>query len=167
MKKITSLLTLACLLMLCSSAFAQGVSHGSTMIPGIYNYYHSANSYNTSYLFLSNITDEPVQCTFKFYGHDGTDIGSRADIYTGSNTAGVSVEVATQTNTFTIPANGTYQVSLYTTNQQNIFGYAVVEWSSTNPKIAQALIGSHHIYGRSGAGALFRATDVINNGKPF
>lgn len=166
MKKVL-LIAMAFGVLMCGTALAQGSSHGSAIVPMVITYSYDTYNYTTSQLYLSNITSEEVQCTVRFYDHDGNDIGALADVYKGHQTAGIGVKIATDTSSFSIPANGTRYLDFYESTTRNQVGYAIVEWESTNVKISKALVGGHRTYGRAGTGTIFNSSTLINNGQPF
>ncbi|WP_147822608.1 hypothetical protein [Salidesulfovibrio onnuriiensis] len=166
MKKL--MLTLVLTLLMCGSAMAEAVSysHGSTIVPTILTWYKNDTTYNASSIYLSNVTEGAVECTVRFYDHDGNEIGAQANIYTGSQSGGSCVLESTG-NTFSIPANASRFVDFYKKSNRMLFGYAVVEWKSSNLKVAKALVGSVRQYGRSGSGTYTSGFMMINNGQPF
>ena len=144
----------------------QYVSHGSTITPGAISYKYDSISYTHSQIYVSNITEDTVQCTIKFIDNDGNDIGARARIFNGNQASGSVISVGTGTNTISIPPNGTRLFMFDADNYQNLFGYAVIEWASTNPKTVKALAGAHYLYSRNHGGVSHTGTP-INMGQPF
>ena len=131
-------------------------------------YFSNSVNYTASKLYLSNITDEEIECSIRFYNDEGIDISARADVYKGSSTTGALVLEHSQTDTFTIPPRGSRVAQYYdATATRYEFGYAIVQWSSTNPAIGKAMLGNHRTLGRGGNGTISYTTDLINNGQPF
>lgn len=166
MKKLIVATMMASLLF--SAVAAHADSHGSTFIPPTLVQYKSNNVRNWSNIFLSNITGEEITCTVRIYDHQGVDVTTNyvANVFTGSYTSGDTPSLGAS-STFTIPANGTRELQLYTTNVSAMMGYGIIEWSSTNEKIGKALLGSVHRCTVSGTGTFASAYTDINNGNPF
>lgn len=163
MKKVM----ISLLLVLCGATIAQAGSHGSSVVPAIRMYYHSAYNYTDNQIYLSNITDQEVTVEVNYYNHAGVDVSSVADIYTGNPNGSSQVLEHQNTNTFKIPANSTRFIRFHDKKPQFNIGYGVVKWSTESDKIAKALIGGVRSYGARSADHFHESMTLINNGQPF
>lgn len=166
MKKFMFLIAALMVMAGASTAFAE--SHGSILIPAV-QYHYKTSKANLKYtLSLSNITDEEIECTVRFFDSDGNDNGALVKIYKGSNDA-YSTGAYTSGNTFTIPAHGTRLVGISSGPQQCfVIGHAILEWKSNNDRIGKALIGGIRYLQRSGTSYSYGISHgYLNNGQPF
>ncbi|KAB1443282.1 hypothetical protein [Pseudodesulfovibrio senegalensis] len=165
MKKFMFLIAALMVMAGASTAFAE--SHGSTLVPAMRDYCYAELKYIATQVYLSNITSEEVECTVRFYDHDGNDIGDEAKIYTGAYNTSRAKHLSTG-STFSIPANSTRRVAFSDTSaQRHVMGYAIIEWKANNDKIGKALIGAVCYYQRTGTSLYTAGYVQINNGQPF
>lgn len=158
---------IAALMIMAGASNAYAESHGSILIPMIRYQYKNTNSYILYTVSLSNITDEEVECTIRFFDSDGNENGANIGVCKGSS-SNCSGGSCTQGNTFTIPAHGTRVASISKFPQQcRVYGHAILEWKSNNDKIGKALIGGAYYQLRSGTSAYSISTCYLNNGQPF
>lgn len=165
MKKVTILLALTALLLGATSVYAG--SQGSAAIPHMQ--LQAASSSTPQYVnyFFSNITDHEVECSLKLYDHSGNILGPNYfNVYTGAYGSAAFSKVASG-NTFTLAAHESRAVQFWTSSVCQVFGYGVIEWTSTTDNISKALFGSAtKVYYSAGSG-LSMSLQEINDGQPF
>ena len=159
-------LSVAMLILMCGVAGADDFNaKGSALVPNLQycnngrgaNYYSSIN--------ITNITGNDVQCRVTMYDHDGLDITSLGQVYTGGGSAWTLLSEGT--GDFEIPAHSTRFYLLAKAGIiKNITGYAVIEWKSDDPLLRKALIGGTRLWASSTAGQR-GGNFLINNGQPF
>ncbi|ACS78228.1 hypothetical protein [Maridesulfovibrio salexigens] len=161
-------MSVAIFMLMCGVASATSFNaQGSAVVAGVdHRYVSNVNFYSTS-LRLSNITGETVQCKVTVFNHDGEDISSYGTIRTGGSPN--YQELASGTDTFDIPPYSTRSYELKSSRlNQSVYGYAVVEWTSNNPKLRKALIGVvTRLMVRPADVSTSQTERDINNGRPF
>lgn len=147
---------------------AQAASHGSTLVPAIDIYYRTSSDYIATNIILTNITGEEVTCTIKLFDYEGVNITSDsiAGIYTGSHDLPEVSSLGTN-STFTIPAKGSRWVGVLKKSPCRVAAHAIIEWSSENDAISQALAGGLRIVNNTSNGKHVVGSMLINNGQPF
>ncbi|WP_147820132.1 hypothetical protein [Salidesulfovibrio onnuriiensis] len=168
MKKLM-LATVALLMLMSANVLAQECfnTKGSALVPSMYTYYISNTNWRTSLLHISNITDSEVTCRVIVYDGNGNDVSSYSKLLKDSFGAGTNGEViATGVSTFIIPAQATRVFSFHYDNLNKfVMGHAVIEWTSENKTLRQALIAGFRSRAKSGNN--FEAQFPVNNGQPF
>lgn len=164
MKKLLIVMALA--MLLCTAAAhatpPAGESHGSTIVTTMVSNAANSSKYNICQLLVSNITESEVECTIRFYAHDGTDVADQAEIFTGTH-SGSQPAIGTGP-TFSIPANSSRVIQFHKAFQRTLLGYAVLDWKSSNTKLTKALVGTVRHYSVGGVASGFFP---INGGQPF
>ena len=145
------------------------IPQGSALVPGVLARQQSNGEKEYSYIFLTNITSETVNCRVTVYDHDGNDVTYSSKILTGSSSHnGDFNPIASGTGEFTIPPHSSRIFSFWILNSSKtvMFGHAVVEWNSDDPKTRKALIG---LFNRKhlGTSRAYGGDILINNGQPF
>lgn len=166
MKRITTaLLTLSLALLFCGFAFAEHCfnAKGSTIVPGLITIQKNGGRTDTTNISLSNITDSAVTCRVTIYDHDGNSIAAEyGNVYSGD-----SRTIATGTDTFDIPAHSTRIFQFYKVNSnRDIYGHAIIDWTSANENLRKALVGTARHYYWKGDSTWATST-AVNNGQPF
>jgi len=166
------LMSAVMVVLMCSGVFAQGtfIPQGSAVVPSVYAWYNNAYNKNLPYLFLTNITNQPVQVKVSVYNHDGADISHLGSVYTGSSSA--SPTYVSAGNIFEIPPYSSRMYAAYGTQtaQSVIYGHASVEWASSDPQLKKALMG---VCKQIGQGSntkhqgYFSNSILLNGGQPF
>lgn len=168
MKKLT-LIALALILMLCSSAFAQGStceSKGSAIIPHYETRIISGTNMYWSMINLSNISDSDVTVTVKLFDHTGVRATGPFLVFVGSSYDNTSQVVGNGVDPFVIPAGETRQLSVYN-NTRFLMGYGTIDWCSDNARQAKALVGSVRSYALEGTTRSYGSEAFLNAGQPF
>lgn len=144
------------------------IPNGSAIVPGLQSNYIDLNRYVSEIMIISNISDNDVQCRVTVYDHDGNDVSTRCNVYTGGALPGTgAVTVSTGINIFDIPAHSTRAYSFKEDSAPGMFGYAVIEWMGTDTQQRKALIGSMTTHGKRYSGGVYANKILINNGQPF
>lgn len=164
MKKLLFFLPL--FLLLFGTAVAHAGSQGSTVVPNIQGRYSSVNSYTTTQINISNITDKDIRCTIHYYANGGNDVGDLTRVYKGSETSSESILVS-EGKTFTLPAHNTYKIDFYRPTPHFRTGYVVIEWESADSKIVKPLIAGVRNIWRFHRDAYGVSFGEVNNGQPF
>lgn len=156
------------IVLLCGVAQAtEFQTRGSAVVTGMDSRYIHSTAREESNFWITNIAGSTVTCRVTFYDHDGNDITSYCSIYSGNNSNGSSVLIASGTGTFTLPAAATRYVQLSVgTASKCIRGHAVIEWTSEDTSIRKALIAQ----GRRNRieGDRSEAISIsVNNGQAF
>ncbi|WP_320171693.1 hypothetical protein [Maridesulfovibrio sp.] len=151
-------------------AYAQSsfIPQGSAIASNLQFYYQSDNGYTNPTLFLTNISNVPIQCRVTFYDHDGNELTRYARTQTGGINSWTTVN--TGTTDFEIPAKGSRRHGLMPNGKIFAIVHATVEWmSEADPKLRKALVGGADIHRRDYGGGLSysHAKIMINNGEPF
>ncbi len=159
MKKIlVCLMVVVCLLGLGSVAFGKS---GSAIIP----HFDASGSVQAYYLYISNITSEPISVVVTLYKQDGSIvIGSNVSNY-GAGISDWNINPNNATVSFTLDSNCTAEV--YTTSSLvgTTWGYGNIEWSQ-NSRASQGLVA--YAFAECNSAYHFTKNDVmINNGQPF
>ncbi len=142
-------------------------ARGSALVPGLKYWYVSGSSFLYTQLYISSITNTMVDCKVTVFDHEGNDVSTDCVILTGNNSGANTVVVSTGTGEFSLAAGATNQVRIRAAQAGTfIFGHAVIEWSSEDTKIRQALIATadrqKELNGRAYASMI-----PINGGLPF
>ena len=117
---------------------------------------------------VTNISGSEITCRFKVYDHDGNDISSLIDVFTGNNTASSAVMLTSGAQPFTLPAGATRFVRIWDENMDKlIHGHAVIEWSSEDPNIKKALMAIGRWYHYSKSNYALAGSIPVNGGQPF
>lgn len=145
------------------------IPQGSALVPGILARQQSNGEKEYSYIMLSNITSETVNCRVTVYDHDGNDVTYSSKILNGSSSNNGDFDpIASGTGDFTIPPHSSRIFSFWILNSSKkvMFGHAVVEWNSEDPKTRKALIG---VFNRKhiGTSRAYGGDILINNGQAF
>ena len=148
-----------------ASAQSTFVPNGSALIPGMSAKGLSSTNYDTCHLFISNISDNAVQCRVTVFDHDGNDVSHYCRLYTGG--ASEFTLLSTGVSTFEIPAHSTRDYDLYDSTMPAILGYGIIEWEGIDKYQRKSLIAATMVYGRRTADAYFSSKFPINNGQPF
>ncbi|WP_421902164.1 hypothetical protein [Maridesulfovibrio sp.] len=174
MKKalITTLSFLIFTLLFCGVAFAETATfnaQGRTVVPVFYTHFSKSDSFTYSFISISNITSEAVQCKVTILDHDGNDQTHRGYIASGQYGGNSVPKTYPGNGEFEIPAYGTRLFCIADTSQKySIYGQAIIEWKSTDPRTSKALMGTMRYYGQSGSTDRTRSGSIaINNGLPF
>lgn len=165
MKK--ALVAMALILIYCGSAAAQDCfnAQGKALVPDFTWYYVSSGSNETPHLTVTNITGVPVRCKITLYDDQGNDISNYGRVCAGGTTNWTTV--ATNTGEFELPAHSSRFFYATTSGAQKcIVGYAVIQWTSDDPMLQNALIAGGHMI-RSDVAARAGGKFFVNNGKPF
>ncbi|TIH07878.1 hypothetical protein D0S45_20480 [Marinifilum sp. JC120] len=162
------LMSAVMVVLMCSGVFAQGtfIPQGSAVVPGVESAYFKPSERWISTLQITNLTNEEIDCKVTIYNYDGSDVTHKGEVCRGSSSSS-AVIISTGTGLFSIPAHGTRFYRLRATNYKEIInGHAVVQWSSTDPKIHKALMGTMRIEGIVDTTTIMSHI-TINNGQPF
>ncbi len=164
----TCLLSMAMLMLMCGAATAEVSfdAQGSILVPDIISRYRDKISSEWTFINLTNITGENVQCQITIYDHDGNEVTVGQSVRTGGSN-GVDITLS-NTGNFEIPAHSTrrFVFNADNTGQHMYLGYAVIEWNSNDPQQRKALIGGVEKLRTSG-NSTFKGEFLINNGQPF
>lgn len=172
MRKITPfLLSLTLLVLFCGSALAETTfnGRGSAIVNNV-RAYNPNSTYNEQTEFaVTNISGSAVTCRVTVYDHDGTDVTSICNVYSGNKNSTSSALIASGTGQFELPAGNTRVVSFHAADASVgiIYGHAVIEWSSADTNLRKALIASLRVFARTGADSTGTSLTMINNGQPF
>ncbi|MGL1863538.1 MAG: hypothetical protein OCC46_13525 [Pseudodesulfovibrio sp.] len=170
MKCNSVLMTAMALLLMCSAAMAGDfVPRGTAIVPGT-DCGSSSTTVNKdlTYFWLTNITGKDVTCKATFYDHNGTEVTSVWDVYTGSDTTETATNlVMAGDGSFELPAAATRLIIVRTSNQDTRkIGHTVFEWSSEDPYLRKALMVNGKRRQTDSQGVHDSALSV-NNGLPF
>ncbi len=143
-------------------------ARGSAVITGVAGRVGSSSTYyDFTEVNVTNIAGSAVTVRVKVYDHDGTDVTQYCTVYTGDSSRPSIVTIATGTGTFELQPAATRKVlfQLAVTNK-NIFGHAVIEWSSTDEKLRKAIIA--HARREKRHGDVAHTTSLsVDNGQAF
>ncbi len=147
-------LTVAMLVLMCGAAGATDFNaQGSALIPKISHYLSQSFTSRDTEFYFTNITGSAVQCKLTVFDHNGNDVSSLCSVYTGGSS---QTEVSRGTGSFELPAYSTRYIVFGAINNTitSIYGYGIIKWTSNDPNLSKALIGT--------CGEI-----AINNGQPF
>lgn len=148
---------------LCPSVFA---GSGVGIIPS----YLTDNFSNfRSYIYMSNITQAPINVTVTLYNQDGNVVKDNGDNPTAGYLRAFDYVYYSEVNThgtatFTIAANSTSQLQLESTHYG--VGYGKIEWEQSGTSLSQAMVAHMRTY-RVKSGVESAYSTHINNGTPF
>ncbi len=143
-------------------------TRGSAVALGLYTSSKTSDGsdYRIPIYLVTNISGSAVTCRIKAYDHDGNDISSIIDVFTGNNTSAAAVSVSTGAASFSLPAGATRFVRVWDSGMNKItYGHAVIEWSSEDSKVKKPLMAFGHWY-REGTG-IASGSITVNGGQPF
>lgn len=163
MKKLMIVLAIVILLSSVASAEECFNAKGSTLVPSMICHHTNSTQYNSTRLDISNITGTEVTCRVRVYDQDGNDVSSHCTIVKGSSTSSFST-ISTGSNTFSIPAHSS-RIYAFSTNGKSVNGYAVIEWTSTDENLRNALIAGYCYMGVSDK--IYSSMAFVNDGQPF
>lgn len=170
-KKVVCFIAIICLLLSLFSvpAFASSyqTAHGSAFAN-----FCQCTTINTTWIYLSNITDDPVDVTITFYNNDGTLITDDGSASTGllkCSSGGAIISNYSDNNsdssiTFTMDGHNTCNLS-FGDSSTSKSGYGVIQWTQENSSVSTALVGSS-VWIRSDS-LYARTALLINGGMPF
>ncbi len=161
-------LSVAMLVLMCGVAGADNFyPQGSTLVPNLVFQQHDGSNFFNQYMTITNITDKPVKCRVSVYNHDGLDITSLGKYYTGSSPSSYGTVISSGSGDIDIPAHSTRLFALDGANTTFvIYGYAVIEWNSSDPQMRKALIAGRWSL-RVSNGQHSCGQFSINNDQPF
>lgn len=159
----------AMVLVLCNGAAATECfnAKGNALVPHVRSYYADSTAFQSTAFSVSNITGSSVVCKVTVYDHDGNDVTSYGGVYSGSSNSGTSTVVAQGTGTFNIPANSTRVYRFEHKSPSAIYGYATIEWTSSDAQLRKAIIAGTRITGLVYGDSYFTSQGSVNNGEPF
>ena len=160
-------LSVAMLVLMCGAAGASETfcPQGSTLV-SVTESYINKYAYSQTYLTLTNVTDETVNCKITVYDQDGNDATYASKVFTGSSSQNW-VLLSTGTGEFELPPYSSRMYTFSITSTNSLVGHAVIEWNSNNPKLRKALIGEVWKHKVINTGIANGGNYAINNGQPF
>jgi hypothetical protein len=157
-----------------ASAFAENSFYpqGSALVSGINIRYNNAYIRTTQCLRLTNISNLPIKVKVTVYDHNGNDISYHGVFNTGNYSVASAVPVADGDTIIEIPAHNTRDYNVYSHQQTptTIYGYATIEWSSSDTQLKRAMIAScesHALEKPQGVLVYAENRVDVNNGNPF
>ncbi|ACS80707.1 hypothetical protein [Maridesulfovibrio salexigens] len=171
-KAMKIVLALAMVLLMSGGAIAQEtfIPQGSALVSGIEVLYRGSYRYFQNRMFLTNITDQTIQCRVTVFDHNGDDITHFGQVMTGpAGGGGGHVVVSSGTGLFEIPAHSTraFWFGSLLSGTMTFYGHAVVEWMSNSSKLRRALIGSIYKFSLGSSSNYYATERDINGGQPF
>ncbi|MBG0774165.1 hypothetical protein [Oleidesulfovibrio alaskensis] len=117
-------------------------------------------------LFITNISESDVTCRVTVYDHDGKDVSSLCNVFTG-NRIGAPVQLRAGNGSFALPPGATRMVRIWAQGMVPVvFGHAVIEWTGADAQTDKALIAAIKTV-RSGGGGTYGFMSQVNGGQPF
>ena len=171
MKKCQYLfLAVVAALLMCGSAMAADFeTRGSAVVIGL----EAAVITSTNYkkrpkIYVTNISGSDVTCKISLFDHDGNDATSYT-VYTGSSTSYAGALVSSDNAPFTIPAGATREINAWpNVSNENIKGYALIEWSSEASHIRKALAINASLYSQgTSTGIVYQTSLTVIGNQPF
>lgn len=164
MKKL--MLTLAMIMLLCTAAVAQEAfaPKGSAIVTGLCT--RSGTWTDNVNIYVTNISGSEISCKVIVFDHDGKDITSHCNVLSGSPSANTATTIAAGTGSFNLSASATRVVNLPHNLSGMVYGHAVIEWTSTDPKVRKALISTVKQM-KSRDSKTYGFSTPVNNGQPF
>jgi len=162
---------------LIAASFYATADSGSAVVSHIYGFQASASNYADTFIYLTNIAKSDVRVTVSLYRDDGslisdTDNNSISGLLKASNVTSYSDSNTTSSMSFSLAPDVSTKVWLDTPSNE-IYGYAVVEWSTNNESTSirnvNSLVGHtvvYRVYNGTGNGVGYYSVP-INDGKPF
>ncbi|MCG8549231.1 MAG: hypothetical protein MI799_02385 [Desulfobacterales bacterium] len=172
MKRVSNrILVLVMILSLYTVAQASDfVTRGSAIVPGLRTGYSDSSStrIDSNSVFITNITGSDVDVRMTVYDHDGNDITNYCSVKTGNTGSASPTIIASGTGEFELPAGNTRFVYCRAPTQGCYYGHGVIEWSSSDLNLRQALVAAgFHIYHWTVQNMRAAASISVNNGQPF
>ncbi len=171
-KQIYVFLVFGLVTLMCSGTLTAG---GQAFIPHHFSRTVSADVFNLTQVWISNISDVTVSITVTFYDHTGAIITdsegtSSGGILTAGGSNNYDETDSTGSMTFDLYAGDTVNVVIKDSGSSTI-GYGVIEWTSSSKPGKAKLVayGSHQGYFKETTYRVFAYERAIpiNKGLPF